>query len=136
MSFRDILSDQLKVDEGVRAKPYRDIVGKLTIGVGRNLDDVGLRADEIDYLLGNDMKVAETLARTMLPNFDDLTDARKAVVCNMAFNLGLRLGGFKETLAAIRAGRWNDAADNMLASVWAQQVGARAQRLSDAMRSG
>lgn len=136
MSFRDLLDQQLRNDEGVRYKPYRDSVGKLTIGVGRNLDDVGLRDSEISVLLSNDMAVAETLARTLLPNFDDLTDLRKAVVCNMAFNLGMRLTGFKETLGAIREGRWDDAANNMLDSVWAQQVGLRARRLADDMRQG
>lgn len=136
MSFRDILEQQLRNDEGVRYKPYRDSVGKLTIGVGRNLDDVGLRDSEISVLLSNDMAVAETLARTLLPNFDALSDLRKAVVCNMAFNLGMRLAGFKETLGAIREGRWEDAANNMLDSVWAQQVGLRARRLADDMRQG
>ncbi len=32
--------------EGLRRKPYRDTVGKLTIGAGRNLDDVGITREE------------------------------------------------------------------------------------------
>ena len=137
MSYRDTLRAQLSTDEGYRTKPYKDPVGKLTIGVGRNLDDVGLRDDEIALLLDNDMSVAEKAARTLLPNFDELTDLRKAVVCNMAFNMGQAVfSQFHSTLKAINEGRWDDAADGMLASHWAQQVGERAKRLADAMRVG
>ena len=49
------LIEQLRLHEGVEHKPYVDTVGKTTIGVGRNLDDVGLTDDEIDYLLDNDI---------------------------------------------------------------------------------
>ena len=41
----------LEGHEGRRAFPYRDSVGKLTIGVGRNLSDRGLSEGEIDQLL-------------------------------------------------------------------------------------
>ena len=135
MNYIDILHKQLPIDEGVRDKPYRDTVGKMTIGVGRNLDDVGLSKSEIYFLLDNDIAAAEESARAILDNFDELSDARKAVVVNMAFNLGrTRLAGFTNTMQAIRDGRWGDAADGMLASKWAQQVGARAIRLAQSMR--
>lgn len=136
MTFRDDLAMQLRVDEGDRQFPYTDTVGKLTIGVGHNLTDNGLSQRIRDLILEEDMGIAETLARTLLPNFDALTDARKAAVCNMAFNLGRRLMGFAQTLAALREERWDDAATAMLDSKWAQQVGARATRLAKAMREG
>lgn len=136
MTFRDDLAMQLRVDEGDKQFPYTDTVGKLTIGVGHNLTDNGLSQRIRDLILEEDMGIAETLARTLLPNFDVLTDARKAVVCNMAFNLGRRLMGFAETLAAIRDERWDDAATAMLDSKWAQEIGDRATRLAKAMREG
>lgn len=132
--FLDIVRAQLPVDEGMRTKPYLDSVGKLTIGVGRNLDDVGLRHDEIALCLENDITEAETIARNLAPNFDALTDDRKAVLINMAFNLGPSLGEFRDTLRAVKEGRWADAADSMLQSKWAHQVGSRATRLSYEMR--
>lgn len=134
MSYRDTLRVALPVDEGTRDKPYRDTVGKLTIGVGRNLDDVGVNEAEIALMLENDITRAEAAARRLVANFDELSDGRKAVVINMAFNLGERLAGFTATLTAIREGRFADAADEMLKSKWATQVGARARRLSAAMR--
>lgn len=137
MSYLDILHRELPIDEGSRAHPYRDTVGKLTIGVGRNLDDVGLRPNEIYYLLDNDIADAEDTARSIVDTFDQLSDERKAVLVNMAFNLGRdRLMGFAQMLQAVRDERWDDAAAAMLDSKWAIQVGARATRLADAMRRG
>lgn len=136
MTYKDIVRAQLPIDEGRKTKPYRDTVGKLSIGVGRNLDDVGVRPDEIALMLENDIAEAERAARSLV-NFDDLSDVRKAVVVNMAFNMGAAvLARFVNTLRAINEGRFGDAADGMLASKWAQQVGARAQRLAKQMREG
>lgn len=137
MHYLDILRAQLRIDEGVRKFPYVDTVGKISIGVGRNLSDVGLSPDEITFLFENDIIEAERVARALLPDFDDLTDGRKAVVINMAFNMGHNvLARFVNTLQAIRDERWAEAARGMLASKWAKQVGARAQRLAAIMRGG
>lgn len=137
MSYTDIVKAQLRVDEAVRAKPYKDSVGKLTIGVGRNLDDVGLRADEIDYLLDNDVRVAENDARVLFSNFEALTNNRKAVLINMSFNLGReRLAQFHLFRQAVLAEDFGKAADEMLDSLWAKEVGLRAARLSKMMREG
>lgn len=135
MSYADILREQLIVDEGRRAFPYRDMVGKLTIGVGHNLTDNGISQPVQDLLLSEDIEAAESLARALVPAFDSLSDVRRAVVANMAFNLGSRLAEFVNTLAAINEQRWADAADGMLASAWAREVGVRATRLANMMRT-
>jgi lysozyme len=137
MSYLDILKAQLKIDEGVKNKPYKDTVGKLTIGCGRNLDDVGLRDSEIDFMLDNDIASAEKDARILVRAFDQLNDVRKAVVLNMVFNMGFSVfSQFRQTIAAINSGDYTKAAANMLDSSWAQQVGARAQRLAEQMAKG
>lgn len=134
---RDRLLKQLRVDEGVRSKPYRDTVGKLTVGVGRNLDDRGLSPDEIDYLLMNDVKLVEAELDRSLPWWRKMTDARQEVLANMCFNLGIsRLLGFKNTLAYMAAGRYDAAAEGMKESLWYRQVGDRAARLVKMMREG
>jgi lysozyme len=69
--------------------------------------------------------------------FDKLTETRKAVLLNMALNLGRsRLAGFKRFLEAIHAEAWEQAASEMLDSRWRQQVGDRAVRLAKQMRDG
>ena len=131
------LVPQLRRDEGVRLKPYKDTVGKLTIGVGRNLDDVGISAVEADTLLRNDIQRAVQDLNDKLPWTMQLDESRRGVLVNMAFNMGIAgLLQFKNTLAHIQAGRWADAAAGMLASKWATQVGPRATRLAKQMETG
>ena len=115
---------QLKAHEGLRLKPYRDSVGKLTVGVGRNLDDVGLREGEAMFLCFCDVAALEQALDARLPWWRGLDAARRAVVIDMAFNMGVEgLLGFGDTLAALKAGRFGDAAQAMLRSRWAGQVG-------------
>ena len=56
---RQLLRSQLERHEGLRLKPYRDTVGKLTVGYGRNLEDVGISRDEADFMLDNDIDQVE-----------------------------------------------------------------------------
>lgn len=131
------LLTELERDEGVRLRPYKDTVGKTTIGVGRNLDDVGISEEEAAHLLSND--VARTVAAldAHLPWWSDLDPVRQRVIVNLAFNMGVGgLLGFKNTLAAVRAGNYVAAANGLLQSKWATQVGARSQRLAKMMVSG
>jgi lysozyme len=131
------LRDSVMRHEGLRLTPYHDTVGKITIGYGRNLADVGITRAEAAILLDHDLERAEVDARKALPWFDTLNGVRQAVVIEMCFNLGLtRLLGFTNTLKAMQAGRYEQAAAGMLNSKWAQQVGHRAQTLARQMRTG
>jgi len=134
---RDRLKAQLRIDEGTRYKPYKDSVGKMTIGVGRNLDDRGISPDEVEYLLDNDVKYAEQDLDRALPWWRTMTDARQEVLVNMCFNLGiLKLLGFKNTLNFMRDGNYTAAAEGMRHSMWYRQVGERAERLAKMMENG
>lgn len=123
-------------DEGEKLKPYADTVGKLTIGVGRNLTDVGISQDECDLLLQNDVARSAAMLDRDLSWWRTLDPVRQRVMLNMAFNMGGGLLTFVNTLAAVQKGDYNAAASGMLQSHWATQVGARAQRLADMMRTG
>lgn len=129
---------QLVRHEGLRLKPYRCTAGKLTIGVGRNLDDKGISQQEAYELLENDIRECEVQLLTEIPDiYLSLDIPRKVVLINMCFNLGIKgLMGFKNTLAFIAARDWERAANNMLASRWAKQVGRRAIELAEIMRKG
>jgi len=131
------LVEQLKRDEAVRLKPYKDSVGKLTIGIGRNLDDVGISDAEADFMLHNDIYRAESGVEEHLPWTKDLDEVRRAALVNMAFNMGIAgLLGFKNTLAAIQSGDYETAAAEMENSKWAIQVGPRAHRLALQIKTG
>jgi lysozyme len=126
----------LSRDEGRRLKPYLDTAGKTTIGVGRNLTDVGISEGECSLLLENDVMRSIMWLDRHLPWWRSLDAVRQRVIINMAFNMGRKLLTFANTLAAMQRGDYEAAANDMLASKWATQVGARAQRLASMMRTG
>lgn len=125
------LEEQLIKHEGLKLKPYLDTRGKLTIGIGRNLDDKGITKDEALMLLRNDIIHATSALEEMIPNYSSLSLLRQRVLIDMCINLGVRgLKKFKKFLAAIKAGNFTVAADEMMKSKWADQVGKRATRLA------
>lgn len=135
---RDELVKQLIADEALRLKPYRDTKGKLTIGVGRNLEDRGITKDEAMHLLSNDIaEVCADLDHAFVW-WKDMSERRQIVLASMCFQMGL--GGlltFKKTLGAMRVGDYHRAADEMLDSKWAREDSPnRAIRLSAMMRAG
>ena len=135
------LTAQLRRDEGTRATAYKDSMDFLTIGVGRLIDSrkpgAGLRPDEIDYLLKNDITDRVQALTKALPWFSALDEARRGVLVNMAFQLGTAgLLDFKSTLALVAAGKYAEAAEQMLKSKWATQTPARAKRLAEQMKTG
>lgn len=134
---RTSLERELEVDEAFRAKPYRCTAGKLTIGIGRNIDDVGITRDEALFLLRSDITKIEAQLDKNLPWWRKLSDARQRVLLNMTFNMGLRtMLTFERTLGLIQFGKYHEAAQAMLQSKWAKQVGERAERLSEMMKVG
>jgi len=134
----DRIKEQLVRHEGLRLKPYRCTAGKLTIGIGRNLDDCGISQSEAYVMLINDIMNCEKQLQSKIPDiYNGLDEVRKSVLLNMCFNLGISgLLGFKNTLEFTKAGDWERAANNMLVSRWAKQVGRRAIELSELMRKG
>lgn len=141
---RELLRAELIRDEDLKLKPYRDTAGKLSIGIGRNLDDVGISKEEAIYLYNNDVAQVEKDLDTNLSWWRTLSETRQRVLTNMCFNLGItKLLKFKNTLALIQAGNYSGAAFAMMQSKWADQVGDgwggkddRAERLANMMEKG
>lgn len=135
----DLIIDMLRVHEGVEKFAYKCSAGKITVGVGRNIDPdngLGLSDDEIDYLLANDIKRVEKELESNVPCYGSLSEVRKAVLVDMCFNLGIsRFLQFKNFLAALEAGDFILASTEMLDSRWAAQVKGRALTLSKMMAS-
>jgi len=136
MMNHDILANQLIYHEGLRLKPYKDTVGKLTIGIGRNLTNVGISEVEARFLLENDVTNIIKQLDNSIPWWRDQSEVRQHVLLDMAFNLGIAgLLQFKNTLIMIQYGNYELAAKGMLQSKWATQVGKRAIRLSEMMKT-
>lgn len=133
---RQLLLQQLQHHEGLRLKAYRDTVGKLTIGYGRNLDDRGISEDEAGFMLDNDIDLVEAELERM-PLYLSVGPIRQVVLANMAFNMGVpTLLTFRRMLGALAERDWDRAAAEMLDSRWASQVGSRAVELAELMRRG
>ena len=139
MTNRDFaaLTSQLIAHEGLKLRAYTDTTGHLTIGVGRNLSDVGITRDEALDMLETDIERAMGALFLRWPWAESLDPVRQRVLIDMVFNLGADgFGKFTRMLAAARAGDYETAAAEMLASRWAEQVGQRALTLATMMRTG
>lgn len=131
------LVDRLIKEEGVRLKPYRCSMNKLTIGVGRNLEEKGLSKEEAFFLLQNDVEEVILACQKEFVFFNTLSVSRQIVLADMCFNMGMkRLKGFKKMLKAIENNDFLQASYEMMNSKWAHQVGKRAAALSKLMKTG
>lgn len=133
---RDALRSQLIAHEGLRLMPYVDTVGKVTIGVGRNLTDRGISDAEARVLLDNDINIAIN-ALVVFPWFPDLDPVRQRAFVDLCFNMGYpRLRTFAKMLDAAARHDWATASTELLESTYAQQVGVRAHEVAAMLRSG
>lgn len=139
---RQKLIAELTRDEGKKSFPYLDccgkpwrqctcaVKGKLTIGIGRNLDDTPLSSEEMGYLANNNISDAMQDLDNHLPWWVKLNEVRQRVLVNMCFNMGIgSLLGFKNMLSYAERGMFQESAIEMHNSKWAGQVGPRASRL-------
>lgn len=138
--MREKLISMLKQHEGVETHAYKCSENKITIGVGRNIDEsggLGLSDDEVDYLLQNDIDRVISELDSEYEWFAALDDVRQDAMVDISFNLGqTRLRAFKNALAAMAKSDWDEAADQFMDSRWSGQVGKRAEHLTDMIRSG
>lgn len=125
--LRDLIIDH----EGVRCKPYQDTATppRTTIGVGRNLDDVGISHDEAMLMLDNDIAKATAHAQK-LPYFAGLSEPRKAAIIDLIFNLGSAgLAKFQRFHKAMETGNYEWAGRELSYSLWYRQVSSRGPRI-------
>jgi lysozyme len=135
------LINMLKKHEGSKSHAYKCTAGKITVGVGRNIDPeggLGLSPEEINYLLTNDIERVEDELSGRFPwIFEELSDVRIDALINICFNLGLpRFLRFVKALDCLEAGDYDQAADEFMDSLWARQVGYRAYEVSKMIRTG
>lgn len=146
MSYIDLVTAQLEIDEGRKPFLYDDATGKpfvkgdtlkgnLTGGVGTNFS-AGLDDVEINFLRDRRLNAAAVLAASLF-NFDaTVSDERRAALVNMAYQLGDKLEKFDTFTMYVNARQWDLAADDLATTAYAKEVPARAQRICDKLRSG
>lgn len=137
MTLIDGIKKLLYRHEGYRRRPYRCTAGKLTIGIGRNIEDAGVDRVEAMFLLMNDIQTCMADLVSIFPDYHGIGDARKAALVDMRFNLGASgFRSFRNMIAAVKQNDWRRAALEMMDSRWYNQVGSRAGRLTEMMETG
>lgn len=131
-----VLTRWLERDEGCRLKPYYCTAGKLTIGIGRNLEDSGISRAEAGFMLENDIVKTMRELDQLLPFWRELSPNRQMAIINMAFNLGtFGFSKFTKTIDHLKNEDFDLAGDEMLRSKWADQVGDRALTISETVKT-
>ena len=136
----EALREQLKVDEGVKYEIYKDHLGYPTFGIGHLItendpehgkpDGTEISEDRVNEIFETDVAKFVSEAKILFPDLDELPDVAQQVIVNMAFNMGRpRLSKFKNFIAGVNDRDWTRAAEEMMDSRWATQVGDRAIRL-------
>ena len=135
--MRDKLVDQLIEHEALKLKPYYCPAGKLTIGVGRNLEDKGISEKEAVFLLENDIdECISDLEDLFKEKFDSFPEQVKIVLIDMRFNLGATgFRSFRKMIKAVNESDFDKASKEMKDSNWYSQVGKRAETLVEMMKS-
>lgn len=150
LTSRAALRADVMQAEGFRQFPYMDCCGKpwrscgcvnkgkLTVGYGRNLDDVGVSQLEAEVLLDHDLHTAETNAGRAFDWFATLNELRQRAITELVFNMGLAtFRGFRQTILAIKTGMFRAASERLLESRWTEQVGpTRSQRIARYLKDG
>lgn len=123
--------------EGMSLKPYYCTANKLSIGIGRNLDDRGISREEALFMFTNDINTAfSDLNRVFGADFNGFPDKAKLAFVDMMFQLGLtRFGGFQNMIQYAKAGNWKEAARELMNSKYAKQVPSRAEENRDLLLS-
>lgn len=135
-----LLEQRLKTHEGRSPYAYQDTLDYWTIGYGTCIDKrvgAGLTEDEMLYLLRNRI----VICKKQLQSYNwyiVLDDVRKGVITELCFNIGLlKLLKFSKMLSALSILDYSKAADELLNSIWARQVGPlRAQDLANRLLNG
>ena len=135
----NLIRDGIKRHEGYSDTVYIDSVGVPTVGYGHAL----LQGSKIPHVVAEllfdqdfDIAVKDYEILTLRWSIN-LEPVRRGVLINMLFNMGMsRVSKFQKMLTALQAGDYDKAADEMLDSRWATQVGKRADELANTMRKG
>ena len=138
------LRKQLITFEDWRLSAYPDpLTGgePWTIGVGHCgpevCEDTVWTGTQVNAALDKDITEKTAQCREAFPWFDSLNEPRQAVLVGMCFQMGITgLKKFTRTLAAVRDGHYEHAANGMRNSLWARQTPRRAHRLANQMASG
>ena len=129
--LREVLTDH----EGLKYKPYKCTAGKLTIGIGHNLDDRGVSPAVVNLMYDEDVTEVVADLKIIFTDFDDLPYDIHIVLADMRFQLGAnRFRKFRKMIAAVKQSNWPEMIIQMKDSDWYKQTTNRANDLISMVR--
>jgi lysozyme len=140
------LREEIEVDEGCKYEIYLDHLNLPTFGIGALIKEgdpecgkpvgTSVSGERVAERFNSDIDIVISDCERLYPDFYDLPETVQRIIANMCFNLGYpRLSKFKGMKAGVDSRDWQQAADEMVDSVWYRQVPNRAERLVERMRS-
>jgi len=125
--FLDRIVEMLKRHEGLRLNPYHCSANKLTIGIGRNLEDRGITESEAFYLLHVDINLVQEELTKNWGVWRTFPEKARLVCIDMTFQMGITgFIKFRETRKLMELGKWLEASEEVLRSRYAVQTPNRA----------
>ena len=114
------IKEMLIKNEGLVCQPYHCSAGKLTIGVGRNLDANGISEDEAMYLLENDIKRVIASLDKNWSVWRQLPIPCQEIAIDCTFQMGITgWMNFRRTRALMEMGAYLEASEEILRSKYA-----------------
>jgi lysozyme len=133
--MKDLL-DKIKHHEGFVEHVYDDSLGIPTIGYGFAIKDLILDEDIAEDILIRKLEKLQRNANSRFQWLEDMPQEVQEVVLNMCYQLGITgVSKFRKAISALQEGEWQEAADEMLDSLWARQTPNRAEELSNIVRN-
>ena len=124
------LKQMLIKHEGKKLWPYKCTAGKLTIGIGHNLDAKGISNAVADLMYEEDIMEVINDLHKIFENFNDLPEQIQLVLANMRFQLGdSGFRKFNKLIKSVERKDWKKMKINMANSLWYKQTNNRAKEL-------
>jgi len=133
--MQDLL-ESIKKHEGFVEHVYDDSLGIPTIGYGFAIKDLVLDEDIAEDILIRKLERLQRNANSRFKWLEDMPQEVQEVLLNMCYQLGVTgVSKFRKAISALQEGDWDEAANEMLDSLWARQTPNRAKELSNIVRN-
>ena len=130
------LIEKIKHHEGFVDHVYKCTEGFDTIGYGFAVKDLEMPEHIAEELLIIKLENLQNNANSRFKWLEDMPQQVQEVVINMCYQLGVNgVSKFRKAISAMQEGDWEEAANEMLDSLWARQTPNRAKELSDIVRN-
>ncbi len=118
--MKDLL-EKIKHHEGFVGHVYKCTEGFDTIGYGFAIKDLEMPEHIAEELLILKLEKLQKNANSRFKWLEDMPQEVQEVVINMCYQLGINgVSKFRKAISAMQEGDWEEAADEMLDSLWAR----------------